>query len=183
MRPLLKNLAEGEHEHDGACRREIAAEHRDRHGRGVKHGDGYLAVPEGLAPLLDVLDRAEQRDGRLHRNRQEQPRERAAADGKDELVLILAVELPGGMLRHERDGLLRREGEDGQRPDEHGPVRMVGDDGVLRAVKDLDGGDAGDILQIIFKTIGLAQRHAAAGKMHAHTPGGLMQNGTFHRML
>ena len=35
---------------------------------------------------------------------------------------------------------------------------MVGDDGVLRAVKDLDGGDAGDIFQIIFQNIGLAQR-------------------------
>ena len=87
------------------------------------------------------------------------------------------------MLRHESDGLLRGEGKDGQRPDERGPVRLVGDDGVLRAVKDLDGGDAGDIFQIIFQNIGLAQRHAAAGKMHAHTPGGLMQNGTFHRML
>ena len=87
------------------------------------------------------------------------------------------------MLRHEGDGLLRGEGEDGQRAQQRSAVRPVGDDGVLRAVKDLDGGDAGDIFQIIFQNIGLVQRHAAAGKMHAHTPGGLMQNGTFHRML
>ena len=183
VRPLLEDLAQPQHEHDGARGIEIAAEHRDRHGRGVEHGDGELAVPEGLEPLLDVLDRAEQRDGRRDGIGQEQPGERAAADRKDKLVLILAVELPGGMLRHERDGLLRSEGEGGQRPDERGPVRLVGDDGVLRAVKDLDGGDAGDIFQIIFQNIGLAQRHAAAGKMHAHTPGGLMQNGTFHRVL
>ena len=39
MRPLLKNLAEGEHEHDGACRREIAAEHRDGNRRRVQHRD------------------------------------------------------------------------------------------------------------------------------------------------
>lgn len=56
-------------------------------------------MQQGTESCADVFDRAEQRDGRLHRNRQEQPRERAAADGKDELVLILAVERTGRMLR------------------------------------------------------------------------------------
>ena len=99
VRPLLQNFTQPQHEHDGACGVEVAAHHRDGHGRRVEHGDGEFAVQQGTESCADVFDRAEQRDGRLHRNRQEQPRERAAADGKDELVLILAVERAGRMLR------------------------------------------------------------------------------------
>ena len=99
VRPLLQNFTKPQHEHDGACGVEVAAHHRDGHGRRVEHGDREFAVQQGTESCADVFDRAEQRDGRLHRNRQEQPRERAAADGKDELVLILAVERAGRMLR------------------------------------------------------------------------------------
>ena len=44
VRPLLENLAEAQHEHDGACGVEIAAHHRDSHSCRIKHGDGKFAV-------------------------------------------------------------------------------------------------------------------------------------------
>ena len=59
----------------------------------------------------------------------------------------------------------------------------IGDDGVLRPVKGLDGCDAADTLQIIFQQIRFAQRHAAQRKMHAHASGRLMQNATLHMLI
>ena len=39
VRPLLQNFTQPQHEHDGACGVEVAAHHRDGHGRRVEHGD------------------------------------------------------------------------------------------------------------------------------------------------
>lgn len=59
-------------------------------------------------------------------------------------------------------------------------VRAVNDHGVLRAVKDRDLSHAVHIAQIIFQNVRLMQRHAAAIQMHAHAPGGFVQNFAFH---
>ena len=183
VRPLLQNFAQPQHEHDGARGVEVAAHHRDGHGGRIEHGDGKPAVQQGAQTCADVLDRAEQGDRRPHRDGQEQPRERAAADGKDELVLILAVERAGRMLRQAGNRPLRCEGERRKRPHDVRARVGIGDDGVLRPVEDLDGRDAANALQIIFQQIRFAQRHAAKREMHAHTPGRLMQNVTLHMLV
>ena len=69
----------------------------------------------------------------------------AADDRPGELVLKLAVQCAGGVVRHEVHGLGLVKGKCGQCPDERGAVRAVGDHGVLRAVKDRDLSHAVDM--------------------------------------
>ena len=58
VRPLLQNFAQPQHEHDGACRGEVAAHHRDRDCRRIEHGDRQLPMPERGQALLYVANGA-----------------------------------------------------------------------------------------------------------------------------
>ena len=174
VRPLLQNLAEPQHEHHGACGGKVAAHHRDGDGCRVEHGDGELPVPEGFQPFPDIFHGAEQRDRRRDRNRQEQPVEHAAADREDQLVFKLAVQRAGCVLRHKLHclGPLERKGR--QRLHHSGAAVLIGDNGVLRPVEDLDVHHTGHGAQIVFQHIRLAQRHRAARQMDADAPSGFM---------
>ena len=180
VRPVLKNFTEAEHEHHGACRRKVAAHHRDGDGGGVEHGDRELAVQQRGETLADIFDGMVDGERRGDREREEELGEHAADDRPGELVLKLAVQRPGGVVRHEVHGLCLVKRERRECPDERGAVRAVGDHGVLCAVVDRDLGNTVNIAQIVFQNVRLAQRHAAAGEMHAHPACGFMQNFALH---
>lgn len=57
VRPLLENLAEAQHEHDGACRIEIAAHKRNGDSRGIKHSNGEMTVRSAYASLSSFAER------------------------------------------------------------------------------------------------------------------------------
>ena len=180
MRPVLEDFAEAEHEHHGACRREVAAHHRHGDGGGVEHGDGELAVQQCGKTLADVLDRVIDGERRDDGEREEELRDHAADHRPREFVFKFTVEFARRMVGDKVHcfGLVERERR--ERVHERGAVRAVNDHGVLRAVKDRDLSHAVHIAQIIFQNVRLMQRHVAAIQMHAYAPGGFVQNFAFH---
>ena len=77
-------------------------------------------------------------------------------------------------LRHKLHclGPLERKGR--QRLHHSGAAVLIGGNGVLRPVEDLDVHHTGHGAQIVFQHIRLAQRHRAARQMDADAPSGFM---------
>ena len=138
VRPLLEDLAEAQHEHDGACRIEIAAHKRNSDSSGVKHSNGEMTVQQRLNALFDVLCGAN--DGKHHANgrREEHFGHGAAQHRKDELVFKLAVQCAGGVIRHKLHAFGFRERECRERTNKGCAVVLIDDNGVLCAVVNLN---------------------------------------------
>ena len=138
VRPLLEDLAEAQHEHDGACRIEIAAHKRNGDSSGIKHSNGEMTVQQRLNALFDVLCGAD--DGKHHANgrREEHFSHGAAQHREDELVFKLAVQCAGGVIRHKLHAFGFCERECRERTNKGCAVVLIDDDGVLCAVVDLN---------------------------------------------
>jgi hypothetical protein len=72
MRPLIKSVADAQQEHDGACRLEVLAQHRDRNCRCIQHRYLDLLVHQTRQSGLDIRHGARDRNQRAHRARNKQ---------------------------------------------------------------------------------------------------------------
>ena len=183
VRPLLQNLAQAEHEHHRARGVEVAAQHGDRHRRGIQHRDRELPMAKRPEPLADIMDGPEHGDGRRHRRGQEQLRRRPAQDRENQLVLELPVQLPGRVLRHQTVRLRARKGKARQRAHQRLAAAPVDNRRVAGAVVDRHALHAVQRLQLVLQQIGLMERHVWAGQPHAHPPRNIVQNFAFHTSL
>ena len=53
--PLLQDLSQPEHEHDGSGSIKVPPDHGNRYGSGIQHRHRQLAVKQGLQALFDVF--------------------------------------------------------------------------------------------------------------------------------
>ena len=171
VRPFLQDLADAQHEHDGARRIKVAANQRNRDRRSIQHCDGKLPVRKGFHAVPDIAQRTEHCQCSRRPCGQKQLCCRATQNGKDQLVLKIPVELTRRMLRDQRKRLHLRKGKLRQRADNRFPSAFKQHDRIAGPVIDLDILHPGNIVQIILQHIRLVQRHMLAGKMDTQASG------------
>ena len=141
MGPFVQGLADAQQEHDRPSGLEVPTEQGDGDGSGVQDGHLDVTLPQAAQPSPQVTHRPEQgqrsADGQGDDGAVDDP----AAQGEEQLVLILPVQRPPTVLRRQCLGVLVT--ERGQGGEHRVPLAVIEDHGVAGAVIDLGVGDTG----------------------------------------
>ena len=131
-------------------------------------------MQQGGETGLEIAHGAHDGDARPHIGRQEQLAGIVECRSPDEFVLKFAVQRTAGVLRDEPSLLSRREREGGKRR-KHGAAHLaIFNDGVLRAVIDLDRRHAVHGAHGILQQVCLPERHPPDAQMHTQAALGFM---------
>ena len=178
--PFLQQLAQAQQEHDGACRAEIAAQHRHADGQRVEDLDLEPAAENAPQTAENIGHAAHQCVDHAQGCWQEQLARKVEDRHIDELFLIFAVDGAGAVGGHLGQGL-RVKAEGCQAPDDTGAALGIDDDDVAGALIHGGGAHAGQAGQIVLQLVRLGQRHPRLTEMQTDAPAALMQNIPFHK--